>query len=105
MAGTRFVPAAAAQLPHRNTRRTLRVWSARIRGSRALPDVARERDEDRDARRAALAAHFRSSGAINQGRIRLLRVDVGMHRVHHGRMGGKASSSYVPPKEVRYETA
>src|SRR5467141_3447109 len=70
MAGTRFVPAAAAQLPHRNTRRTLRVWGARIRGSRALPAVARERDEDRDARRAALAAHFRSSGAISLGRIR-----------------------------------
>src|SRR5467141_2590759 len=105
MAGTRFVPAAAAQLPHRNTRRTLRVWSARIRGPRALPDVARERDEDRDARRAALAAHFSSSGAINQGRTRLLRVDVGMHRVHHGWMGKQGPISDVPPTEVRYETA
>ena len=50
MAGPRLAPAAAAQLPGRHARRALRVRRARARRARALPDVARARDDDRDAR-------------------------------------------------------
>ena len=55
MADGRLAAAAPAQLPDRHARRDLCVRVTRVRRARDLPDVARTRHADRDARGAAVA--------------------------------------------------
>src|ERR1700682_2279818 len=54
MAGPRLAPASAAQLSRRHPRGAVRLRRPRARRSRALPDVARPRDDDGRAGRPAL---------------------------------------------------
>src|SRR5206468_5688586 len=83
VAESRLAPAETPQLSGRDPRRALRVWRAGDGRARAVPDVARARDGDRDARRPAVVRGYEQTMIDSSQRRDALRA------VSFYRLGGQ----------------